>query len=103
MANHDEKEALKLIRKQRRLLKPIVKKYEGEWLKEIGDGLLLSFASSLNAVDCALAIQEKVRGHAHLDLRIGIHQGDIVRDGKDILVTASISPHASSPTRRLVA
>ena len=35
LANHDEKEALKLIRKQRRLLKPIVKKYEGEWLKDI--------------------------------------------------------------------
>jgi len=99
LANHDEKEALKLIRKQRRLLKPIVKKFEGEWLKEIGDGLLLSFDSSLNAVDCALAIQEKVRGQAHLDLRIGIHQGDIVRDGKDILgdgvnIASRIEPYA---------
>ncbi len=99
LANHDEKEALKLIRKQRRLLKPIVKQYEGEWLKEIGDGLLLSFTSSLNAVDCALAIQEKVRGQAHLDLRIGIHQGDIVRDGKDVLgdgvnIASRIEPYA---------
>jgi len=85
LANQDEKEALKLIKKQRRLLKPIVKKFDGEWLKEIGDGLLLSFASSLNAVECALAIQEKTRGVEHLDLRIGIHQGDIVRDGNDVL------------------
>ena len=59
----------------------------------------MSFASSLNAVDCALAIQEKVRGHAHLDLRIGIHQGDIVRDGKDILgdgvnIASRIEPYA---------
>jgi len=85
LANRDEKAALKLIKQQRRLLKPIVKKFEGEWLKEIGDGLLLSFESSLSAVECALAIQGKVRGVAHLDLRIGIHQGDIMRDGKDVL------------------
>ena len=85
LANRDEKAALKLIKQQRRLLKPIVKKFEGEWLKEIGDGLLLSFESSLSAVECALAIQDKVRGVAHLDLRIGIHQGDIMRDGKDVL------------------
>ena len=85
LANRDEKVALKLIKQQRRLLKPIVKRFEGEWLKEIGDGLLLSFDSSLAAVECALAIQDKVRGVAHLDLRIGIHQGDIVRDGKDVL------------------
>jgi S-DNA-T family DNA segregation ATPase FtsK/SpoIIIE len=85
LANRDEKAALKLIKQQRRLLKPIVKRFEGEWLKEIGDGLLLSFDSSLAAVECALAIQDKVRGVAHLDLRIGIHQGDIVRDGKDVL------------------
>jgi len=85
LANHDEKAALKLIKLQRRLLKPVVKKFEGEWLKEIGDGLLLSFDSSLNAVKCALAIQETVRAEELLNLRIGIHQGDVVREGNDIL------------------
>ncbi len=85
LANQDEKAALKLLKKQRRLLKPLVKAHEGEWLKEIGDGLLLSFDSSLNAVECALAIQDKVRGEEHLELRIGIHQGDVVREGNDIL------------------
>ena len=99
MTNHDEKAALKLIKKQRRLLKPIVKKFDGEWLKEIGDGLLLSFDSSINAVDCAIAIQEKLRGEPHLDLRIGLHQGDIVRDGKDVLgdgvnIASRIEPYA---------
>ena len=59
---------------------PLVKQFEGEWLKEIGDGLLLSFDSSLSAVECALAIQEKTRRTEHLDLRIGIHQGDIALD-----------------------
>ena len=85
LANRDEKAALKLLKKQRRLLKPLVKQFEGEWLKEIGDGLLLSFDSSLSAVECALAIQAKVLGMEHLELRIGIHQGDVVREGNDIL------------------
>jgi DNA segregation ATPase FtsK/SpoIIIE-like protein len=85
LANRDEKAALKLLKKQRRLLKPLVKQFEGEWLKEIGDGLLLSFDSSLSAVECALAIQAKVLGEEHLELRIGIHQGDVVREGNDIL------------------
>ena len=70
-----------------------------KWLKEIGDGLLLSFGSSINAVDCAIVIQEKLLGEPHLDLRIGIHQGDIVRDGKDILgdgvnIASRIEPYA---------
>ena len=99
LANQDEKAALKLIKKQRRLLKPLVKQFEGEWLKEIGDGLLLSFESSLSAVECALAIQEKVRDVEHLDLRIGIHQGDIVREGNDVLgdgvnIASRIEPYA---------
>ena len=85
LANRDEKAALKLIKQQRKLLKPVVKKFEGEWLKELGDGLLLSFDSSLNAVECALAIQQAAREVEHLELRIGIHQGDVVREGNDIL------------------
>ena len=84
LSNRDEKAAMKLIKQQRKLLRPIVEEFEGEWLKEIGDGLLLSFPSSLNAVNCAVRIQEAARAVPHLNLRIGVHQGDIVREGGDI-------------------
>ena len=84
LSNRDEKAAMKLIKQQRKLLRPIVEEFEGEWLKEIGDGLLLSFPSSLNAVTCALRIQEAAGAVPHLNLRIGIHQGDILREGGDI-------------------
>ena len=57
LSSIDEIKALDLIDKQRELLKPIVKSHEGEWLKEIGDGLLFSFKSSIKAVDCAIEIQ----------------------------------------------
>ena len=39
----DEEKALELIDRQRELLQPIVAEFDGSWLKEIGDGLLLSF------------------------------------------------------------
>ena len=47
----DEQVALDLIQKQNDIIKPIVEKYNGEWLKEIGDGLLLSFGLSWNNVE----------------------------------------------------
>ena len=84
LANRDEKEAVKLIKRQRKILRPIVDEFEGEWLKELGDGLLLSFPSSLNAVRCAIRIQEAARAVEHLNLRIGIHQGDVVLEDGDV-------------------
>ena len=78
----DEQKALDLIQKQNDIIKPIVEKHNGEWLKEIGDGLLLSFDSSLEAVRCSIEIQETLKDIDDLNIRIGIHQGDIfIKDG----------------------
>ena len=78
----DEQKALDLIQKQNEIIKPIVEKHKGEWLKEIGDGLLFSFDSSLEAVRCSIEIQETLKDVEDLNIRIGIHQGDIfVKDG----------------------
>ena len=78
----DENKALDLIQKQNDIIKPIVEKHNGEWLKELGDGLLLSFDSSLEAVRCSIEIQEILKDVDDLNIRIGIHQGDIfVKDG----------------------
>ncbi|MBL69296.1 MAG: hypothetical protein CMO74_12765 [Verrucomicrobiales bacterium] len=99
LSNRDEKAAMKLIKKQRKVLKPIVESHDGEWMKEMGDGLLLCFPSSLSAVNCAIAIQEATRAEPHLDLRIGLHQGDIVVDGNDVYgdgvnIASRIEPYA---------
>ena len=78
----DEQKALDLIQKQNDIIKPIVEKHNGEWLKEIGDGLLFSFDSSLEAVRCSIQIQETLKEIEDLNIRIGIHQGDIfIKDG----------------------
>ena len=80
----DEHHALELINKQREILKPIVEKHNGEWLKEIGDGLLFSFDSSLEAVRCSIEIQTTLKDINEFDIRIGIHQGDILITDGDV-------------------
>lgn len=78
----DEQQALDIIDKQREILKPIVIEHKGEWLKEIGDGLLFSFDSSLDAVNCSIEIQQSLQEIDDFKIRIGVHQGDIfIKDG----------------------
>ena len=97
----DEDAAFDLIEKQNKILKPIVEKFNGNWLKETGDGLILSFPSSLEAVKCSIEIQHTTKDIEGLNLRIGIHQGDILeRDGDifgdDVNVASRIEPFAAT-------
>ncbi len=96
----DETKAAELIKRQRALLVPIIQSHDGELLKEMGDGLLLSFYSATSAVECAIAIQEIANTIDDLNLRIGIHQGEVIIDGKDIIgddvnVAARIEPFSA--------
>ena len=50
----------------------------------MGDGTLASFNSSAHAIQCALAIQ-KAAVDTSISLRIGIHQGDVIFEKKDVL------------------
>ncbi len=84
LSSEDEKAALHLLDSQRMLLQPIVRQHDGTWLKEMGDGLLISFPSSTSAVQCAVKIQKSVQAHSKLNLRIGIHQGDVIVQGNDV-------------------
>ena len=52
----DENYALEIIDFQRNLLKPIVETYSGSWVKEIGDGLILTFDSVHSSVYCCIDI-----------------------------------------------
>ena len=85
LSSENEPAALALLETQRDLLKPVVDKYNGEWLKEIGDGLLLSFSTNRDVVDCSIAIQQATKEADGLNLRIGIHQGEVVFQGSDVV------------------
>ena len=93
----DEEKAVNLINHQRELFQPIVAEFDGEWLKEIGDGLLLSFTSSKKAINCAINLQQKAKNIDNLDIRIGLHQGDVIISDNDVLgddvnIAARIEP-----------
>lgn len=80
----DERKAFQLLHNNRKVHKPLIKKYRGEWLKEMGDGILASFKSSSDAVRCATEIQNTAKNEG-IDLRIGIHEGEVVFAGGDVL------------------
>ena len=80
---------LTVLREQ--VLEPLIAKHRGRVVKLMGDGLLVEFASVVDAVDCALDWQEQVsRREAendeknHLIFRIGINLGDVIVEGDDL-------------------
>jgi len=84
LMGEDEQRAFELLKKNRLVQRPIIEKYKGRWLKEIGDGVLASFNAVSDAVYCAKAIQEACLKEDDLKLRIGIHLGEVVFEGDDV-------------------
>ncbi len=80
----DEKKAFDFLRKNRRIHWRLIKKFKGRLLKEMGDGILASFSSNIDAVMCALSIQTAAKD-LEIPLRIGIHLGDVIFENKDVL------------------
>ncbi|MFQ5841800.1 MAG: tetratricopeptide repeat protein [Thermodesulfobacteriota bacterium] len=80
----DEHQAMELLKKNRHVQMPIIKRYNGEWLKEIGDGTLSSFPSAIDAVNCGVEIQRVLKWDPQHNLRIGIHVGDVVFKKGDV-------------------
>lgn len=82
MMGKDQKKAMELVDRNFSLQKPIVEKYGGKWHKEMGDGSLVSFSSAIQAVNCAIEIQKAT--DSELNLRIGIHLGDVTFKNNDV-------------------
>jgi adenylate cyclase len=75
----------------RKVVEPRIHDCEGRIIKRTGDGALVEFASVLDAVRCAVAIQREMRARAagdeqrrRMDFRIGIHLGDMLVEPDDI-------------------
>lgn len=84
MMQRSEAEGLATVTHYRTVLADKVATYHGEILQHYGDGTLFIFSSGVSAVKCAKELQETFRGFPLVPLRIGIHIGDIVINGKDI-------------------
>ncbi len=89
-AQIDESGALTRLREQEDLVRPLLVEYRGREIKSTGDGFLVEFDSALKAAQCAIEIQRRMhernsqRNVVPVQLRIGIHLGDVEQHGDDI-------------------
>src|ERR1700756_3196996 len=89
MSEKDEALALSLLEEHKQLLRPIFARHGGREVKTIGDGFLVEFPSALEAVRCAVEIQQLmsrrnqgVPSERKILLRVAVHLGDVEhRDG----------------------
>ncbi len=82
-------ERLKALRRE--LLDPKIAEHHGRLVKTTGDGLLVEFASVVDAVRCAVAVQQAmperdidIGADNRIELRIGINLGDVIVEGDDL-------------------
>jgi adenylate cyclase len=80
----DEVRALALLKRNIQIQRPLIESFNGDLLKEMGDGILASFPTVSDAVYCAGAIQNACEAEGDLSLRIGIHLGEVVFEGHDV-------------------
>jgi class 3 adenylate cyclase len=90
LGQRNESMALETLKLHRELLRPIFSRHGGREVKTIGDAFLVEFGSALEAVLCAIDVQSSVHSlnlerRGRLQVRIGIHIGDIVHQEDDVL------------------
>jgi len=79
-----EGKAMSILNRFQEVTASQVKKHKGEIIKTYGDGSLILFDSTVDAVNCAHDMQVDFRGEVHVPLRIGIHVGEVVRKDNDV-------------------
>ena len=65
----------------------------GRWVKSTGDGLLATFDSPSRAVQCAWALTDRIRSELGIEIRAGLHTGEIETRGDDV---AGITVHQAA-------
>jgi len=80
----NENLAMTVLKRKRSIIHPLINQNNGVFVKEMGDGTLSYFNSAIDAVSSAVKLQELTYDEQHLNLRIGVHLGDILIDGKDV-------------------
>jgi adenylate cyclase len=91
LSQRDDKLALELLEEHRELLRKIFPEFNGTEIKTIGDAFLVEFNSALEAAQCAIEIQRSLAKRnadapagRQIELKIGIHIGDVVHRGGDV-------------------
>jgi adenylate cyclase len=92
LMGEDEVGTARALSEHRAAADPLVARHGGRIVKTTGDGMLIEFSSAVGAVECSLALQKLaaernagIAGDRRMVWRIGIHIGDVLVEGDDIL------------------
>jgi TolB-like protein/Tfp pilus assembly protein PilF len=80
----DEEKAVDMLSRNRTIHQSCIEKFNGILIKEIGDGTLASFPLTSDSVRCAVEIQKACK-EQDIPLKVGMHQGELILSGTDIL------------------
>ena len=88
----DESETVKSLRFYEKILKGLFKKYNGNLFNSGGDSFMAEFVSAVDAVECAVEFQKKIKTsnasssiRVTLEFRIGINTGDVIKEKGNLL------------------
>jgi adenylate cyclase len=83
----DEVRTLTDLRASRAVFQQFITRHHGRIANTAGDGLIAEFPSVVEAVQCAIEVQRELATDANsaLKFRIGVHLGDVIVDGDDLL------------------
>nr|MBC8391210.1 hypothetical protein [Deltaproteobacteria bacterium] len=91
LMGEDEDATIRTLTTYRELMTTIIQKHRGRVVDSPGDNLLAEFSSVVDAVRCAVEIQEELRvrnadlpDNRRMEFRIGINLGDVVEEGERI-------------------
>src|SRR5262249_35036444 len=92
LMGEDEAGTLAVLKARRKqILEPLVGKHQGRVFKLTGDGALVQFSSAVDAVACAIDLQQAMAAantgqpeKRQIVLRIGINLGDVIVEGADL-------------------
>lgn len=92
LAGRDEQAAHAILNRDFELMTGICRAHGGRVLNTMGDGMLMCFGSAVDAMNCALKIQQALHSQSMtlprisvLQHRIGVHLGDIIIDGTNVI------------------
>src|SRR6266487_3430539 len=91
LMGEDEAATVRTITAYRELMAALIQQHRGRVVDSPGDNLLAEFASVVEAVQCAVAVQRELKTrnaelppHRRMEFRIGINLGDVIADGERI-------------------
>ncbi len=88
----DEEATVRILRSNREIIDKLIDRHEGRIFNTAGDAVLAEFGSAVEAVRCAISIQDELRvrnaelvADRQMLLRIGVNVGDVLVEGSDLL------------------